>query len=88
MTDYSDTYTVDLTETIDFLRMAREIAATVQDTEVMMPHVKGAANVQARANVTKQLLFIKHLCDRAGLAAMDSYFAAKGETLHLLEDAQ
>ena len=41
-------------------------------------------NSSERAEITKELLFIAHLCRKAEIVVLDQYHAFKGETAHLV----
>lgn len=83
-------YQLDLDEVDRLLRIAREIAESLAGTEVPADH--GVEPRELRRNratlaeLSRELLFLRHLCDKAGALVADQYHALRGYTEHLTPD--
>lgn len=53
------------------------------DGTAIPPKASGRARSAELAELTKELLFLTHLCDRVKTAIMDEYYVSRGVTEHL-----
>ena len=67
---------VDMTDAIEHLKEALTLAEEVAGIEV--PRGSGRDRSAAQAEITRKLLFMSHVCDRARIATLDEYHATRG----------
>lgn len=82
MTVTDDYDHVDLSNARETLRQAIRRLDQLDGTKIP-PRQTGRARTAELASLTKQLLFVGHLCRRAEVEILDEYYVAKGETEHL-----
>lgn len=67
----------------ELIREAEDRIADLAETRLQYDS-DARMNSSERAQISKELLFISHLLDKARLAVLDEYYRFKGETSHLI----
>lgn len=75
-------HTIKLDDTISLCDFAADRMAMIDGTEAIDPQ-QGRSASSENAVISKDLLFIAHLCRKMETEVMDQYHAFKGETGHL-----
>lgn len=66
--------------------LLREAGERLDDlaTESLERDIDARLGSSEKAEITKELLFIAHLCDKARTSVLDEYYRFKGETAHMI----
>lgn len=73
---------VDLRPALDSLQVLSRRLHQIDGREIP-PKQMGRARSAELAELTKELLFLTHLCDRVKVQVMDEYYVARGITEHI-----
>lgn len=75
-------YKIDLSNAVATADLAAGRMERITGKKAADP-AQGRASSSENAVISKDLLFIAHLCRKAEIEVMDQYHAFKGETIHL-----
>jgi hypothetical protein len=78
MTTAPDTDTIDLDLINSELRLIAEKVAALGETAEFPARTRGRSRTQELADLTRQLMFLSHLCKRLDTAVMDEYWHVRG----------
>ena len=75
------TFKIEASKALDVLELAIGRLEKLDGTIASDPS-GGSKNSSYNARISKELLFIAHLCQKAAVAVMDEYHSFKGESGH------
>jgi hypothetical protein len=80
----ADVDTVNLTAAREDLDLLATKIKSLEDANATIPtRVQGKSRTQQIAEITRQLLYLQHLCRRVENAIMDEYWHVRGQDDHL-----
>lgn len=78
MVETPDTDAIDLELINSELKLITEKVAALNDAAEFPTRTKGRSRTQELADLTRQLMFLSHLCRRLDIAIMDEYWHVRG----------